>query len=49
VSDYTQVITDHDFTPKEWAAIWTAGEQNGLGASRSQGYGRYEVVRWDKS
>lgn len=46
--DFT-CITDHDFTPKEWAAIWTAGEQNGLGASRSQGYGRYEVTRWDKA
>jgi len=46
--DFT-VITDHDFTPGEWAAIWTAGEQNGIGASRSQGYGKYEVTRWDKA
>lgn len=46
--DFT-VITDHDFAAKEWAAIWTAGEQNGLGASRSQGYGRYQVTRWDKA
>lgn len=46
--DFT-VITDHDFAAKEWAAIWTAGEQNGLGASRSQGYGKYEVTRWDKA
>lgn len=45
--DFT-VISDHDFKPDEWAAIWTCGEQNGLGASRSQGYGRYEVTRWDK-
>lgn len=43
------VISDHDFKPAEWAAIWTCGEQNGLGASRSQGYGRYEVTRWDKA
>ena len=45
--DFT-VITDHDFSEKEWAAIWLCGEQNGLGASRSQGYGRYEVTRWDR-
>lgn len=45
--DFT-VIADHDFTAKEWAAIWTAGEQQGIGASRSQGYGRYEVTRWDR-
>lgn len=43
------VRTDHDFLMKEWAAIWTAGEQNGIGASRSQGFGRYEVTRWDKA
>lgn len=46
--DFT-VISDHDFTAKQWAAIWLAGEQNGIGASRSQGFGRYEVTRWDKT
>lgn len=45
--DFT-VISDHDFAEKEWAAIWTSGEQQGIGASRSQGYGRYEVTRWDR-
>lgn len=45
--DFT-LITDHDFSHDEWAAIWTTGEQQGIGASRSQGYGRYEVTRWDK-
>jgi hypothetical protein len=44
--DFT-VMADHDFSEKEWAAIWTSGEQQGIGASRSQGYGRYEVTRWD--
>lgn len=42
------VITDHDFSEKEWAAIWLRGEQNGIGASRSQGYGRYEVTKWER-
>lgn len=44
--DFT-VISDHDFSAKEWAAIWLSGEQQGLGASRSQGFGTYEVTRWD--
>ncbi|HEY9367517.1 hypothetical protein [Streptomyces sp.] len=44
--DFT-VITDHDFTAEQWAMIWLTGEQQGIGASRSQGFGRYEVVRWD--
>src|SRR5690349_17112974 len=46
--DFT-VMADHDFSEKEWAAIWTSGEQQGIGASRSQGYGRYEVTRWDRA
>ncbi len=42
------VETDHDFKESEWAAIWLAGERLGLGATRSQGYGRYEVVAWER-
>lgn len=45
--DFT-VISDHDFTNDEWAEIWLKGEQQGIGASRSQGFGKYNVVRWDK-
>lgn len=42
------VASDHDFTDEQWALLWLTGEQQGIGASRSQGYGRYEVVRWDR-
>lgn len=45
--DFT-ITTDHDFTAEQWAMIWLTGEQQGIGASRSQGYGRYEVVRWEQ-
>lgn len=45
--DFT-VVTDWDFEDSEWAALWLTAEQQGLGASRSQGYGRYEVTRWEK-
>lgn len=47
VFDFT-VITDHDFSEKQWAAIWLTGEQQGVGASRSQGYGRYAVTEWER-
>lgn len=47
VIDFT-VVTDYEFKDRDWAMIWTTGEQNGLGASRSQGYGRYEVTRWEQ-
>lgn len=47
VIDFT-LISDHDFEDREWAMIWLSGQQQGIGASRSQGFGRYEVTRWDK-
>lgn len=45
--DFT-VVTDYLFADKDWAMIWTTGEMNGLGASRSQGYGTYKVIKWEK-
>jgi hypothetical protein len=44
--DFT-IKADHDFTNEQWAMIWLTGEQQGIGASRSQGFGRYEVARWE--
>jgi hypothetical protein len=45
--DFT-VISDYEFTDAEWATLWLTSEQQGVGANRSQGFGRYEVVRWDR-
>jgi hypothetical protein len=42
------VTTDYDFTTEQWALLWLTGEQQGVGATRSQGYGRYEVTRWER-
>jgi hypothetical protein len=44
--DFT-IETDHDFTGEQWAAVWTTAERLGLGASRSLGFGRFVVTRWD--
>ena len=44
------IISDHPFTRREWGMIMTTAEMNGLGASRSQGYGTFSVTKWeDKS
>jgi hypothetical protein len=40
------VIADYDFPEAFWAEVWLCGEQQGIGASRSQGFGRYEVMQW---
>jgi hypothetical protein len=42
------VATDVEFTEEQWALLWLTGQEQGIGASRSQGYGRYSVTRWDK-
>jgi hypothetical protein len=42
------VETDYEFKNSEWATIWSTGERQGIGATRSQGFGRYYVTRWDK-
>jgi hypothetical protein len=39
-------ISDFDFSAKDWGMIWTTAELEGLGASRSQGYGRFSVIKW---
>jgi hypothetical protein len=44
--DFT-VITDHKFPEEQWAMLWLTGQEQGIGATRSQGYGRYTVTRWD--
>jgi hypothetical protein len=40
------IATDHDFTEEQWAMIWLTGGQQGIGATRSQGYGRYTITSW---
>jgi hypothetical protein len=42
------VVSDHPFTEEQWAMIWLTGEQQGIGASRSQGFGRFEVTSWEQ-
>lgn len=52
------VLTDWDppagsnkrrFDAEFWAQVWLTGEQQGIGASRSQGFGRYTVTQWDRA
>lgn len=40
------VISDHPFTYEEWGQIWVTSELQGIGASRSQSYGRHKVIEW---
>ena len=39
---------DMEMPEEFWPMIWLTGEQQGLGASRSQGYGKYVVETWEQ-
>lgn len=36
-----------DLTELRWAEIWVYAQDNGLGAYRSQGFGTFDLTRWD--
>ena len=42
------VESDYEFSEKEWATLWLTAERAGLGAGRSQGNGRFQVVSWER-
>jgi hypothetical protein len=42
------VETDHEFTEEQWAMIWLTAERQGIGASRSQGFGRFTITEWNR-
>lgn len=42
------IISDCDFSEKEWGMVWLTMEQEGIGSSRSQGSGRFTVVDWTR-
>lgn len=40
------VKSDCELSEEQWAMIWLTGQDQGLGASRSQGFGTYRVTSW---
>lgn len=42
------IRSDYDFTPSQISDLWLTAEQQGIGATRSQSFGRFNVTRWDK-
>jgi hypothetical protein len=42
------ITTDWEFSDRHWALMFLTGGKEGLGASRSQGFGRYAVQDWKR-
>jgi hypothetical protein len=44
-----EVRTDDDSIDAAWPTIWTYGQQQGIGSTRSQQFGRYSVTKFEKT
>lgn len=42
------VTSDYEVEPDDWADLWITAERQGIGATRSQGFGTFAVVAWEK-
>jgi hypothetical protein len=44
-----RVLTMRDcLSPEQWADLWVHAQENGLGALRSQGFGRFFIEQWER-
>lgn len=41
------VETDKEFSDEEWGVLWGTAQRQGIGAQRSQGFGRFTVMEWE--
>ncbi len=56
-SEYVQEVTisfdvlstKDEVKEEQWPSIWLHFGENGLGATRSQSYGRFDVIKWEKA
>lgn len=42
------MVANDDIKHEHWPPIWTLAQENGLGACRSQSFGRFNVTNWEK-
>lgn len=46
--EFTVMVAEDAIPQENWAQIWVHAQENGLGALRSQGFGRFDIMQWDK-
>jgi hypothetical protein len=46
--DFRVLVLRDCITPEQWRDIWCLAQENGFGTLRSQGYGRFDVVQWER-
>lgn len=48
VIDLTVMVLRDEVRAEHWPEIWVHAQENGLGALRSQGFGRFDIERWER-
>jgi hypothetical protein len=48
VIDLEIMVLRDEVRAEYWPEIWVHAQENGLGALRSQGFGRFDIERWEK-
>lgn len=46
---FTVEVCNDDIKSEHWPEIWTLGQEIGLGACRSQSFGRFDVTKWEQA
>jgi hypothetical protein len=46
--DFTVWVVRDLVTAAQWADVWVLAQELGLGALRSQGHGRFQLVHWER-
>ena len=46
--EFDVLVTRDSIEDKKWAEIWVHAQENGLGALRSQDFGRFDIIEWKR-
>lgn len=46
--EFDVMVAEDAVSAKQWAQVWVLAQENGVGALRSQGHGRFDVTEWKR-
>ena len=48
ILDFDVLVARDSIQEEWWVDLWVHMEENGIGALRSQGYGKFDLLKWEK-
>jgi hypothetical protein len=49
VIEFDVMVCRNEVKAEHWPEIWVHAQENGIGALRSQGFGRFDIEQWERS